>query len=333
MESRRRLVLLRNLGYSVKSIKERLLEEKIAISRNGIYKILRKYKLTGQIADHPKKRRGTKLSDEHLKYIDDVMADNDELTARQLRHMLTSQWPELSVSVRTVRRARWKLGWVATRPKYCQLVRELNQVKRLEWCQKQLAENEVFDNVIFTDECSVQLDRHGRLCFRKRNQPRKMKPRPKHPTKVHIWGGISKKGVTPLVIFQGTLTSTRYCRILQESLFPFLTEKFNSEDYRFQQDNDPKHTSRFTQGFFSDNNVNWWRTPPESPDLNPIENVWGSLKYYLRHQVKPTNQETLVKGISDYWQTLTPDSCTKYISHLKKVIPKVVSVMGAASGY
>ena len=65
----------------------------------------------------------------------------------------------------------------------------------------------------------------------------------------------------------------------------------------------------------------------------PIENVWGSLKYYLRHQVKPTNQETLVKGISDYWQTLTPDSCTKYISHLKKVIPKVVSVMGAASGY
>ena len=43
--------------------------------------------------------------------------------------------------------------------------------------------------------------------------------------------------------------------------------------------------------------------------------------------------ETFVKGISDYWQTLTPDSCTKYISHLKEVIPKVVSVMGAASGY
>ena len=43
--------------------------------------------------------------------------------------------------------------------------------------------------------------------------------------------------------------------------------------------------------------------------------------------------ETFVKGISDYLQTLTPDSCTKYISHLKKVIPKVVSLLGAASGY
>ena len=48
-----------------------------------------------------------------------------------------------------------------------------------------------FDNVIFNDECSVQLDCHGRLCFWKRNQPRKMKPRPKHPIKVHIWGGIT----------------------------------------------------------------------------------------------------------------------------------------------
>ena len=43
--------------------------------------------------------------------------------------------------------------------------------------------------------------------------------------------------------------------------------------------------------------INWWTTPPESPDLNPIEKVWGSLKQFLRDQWKPTNQETLVEGI------------------------------------
>ena len=40
--------------------------------------------------------------------------------------------------------------------------------------------------------------------------------------------------------------------------------------------------------------------------------------------------ETFVKGISDYLQTLTPDSCTKYISHLKKVTSKVVLVNGCS---
>ena len=54
----------------------------------------------------------------------------------------------------------------------------------------------MFDNVIFTDECSVQLDNHSRLCFRKRGHVRKFKPRPKHPIKVHVWAGISRCGTT-----------------------------------------------------------------------------------------------------------------------------------------
>ena len=60
-------------------------------------------------------------------------------------------------------------------------MREANK-KRLDWCKDRLSENEQFGNVIFTDECSVK------------NEPRKLKPKLKHPVKVHIWGGISKKG-------------------------------------------------------------------------------------------------------------------------------------------
>ena len=61
---------------------------------------------------------------------------------------------------------------MCTRPRYCQLVREANKLKRKKWCQEQIKNKERFDDVIFTDECSVQLDHHGRLCFRKEKQPR-----------------------------------------------------------------------------------------------------------------------------------------------------------------
>ena len=44
------------------------------------------------------------------------------------------------------------------------------------------------------------------------------------------------------------------------------------------QDNDPKHTSRAAQRFFSEKGSNWWRTAPESPDANPIENLWHEMK-------------------------------------------------------
>ena len=83
------------------------------------------------------------------------------------------------------------------------------------------------------------------LCFRKKLQPRRFKPKPKHPVKVHIWGGggISKHGATAVLIFKGTLTAVRYCIILDQALKPFVDKVFPTKDYRFQQDNDPKHMS------------------------------------------------------------------------------------------
>ena len=65
-----------------------------------------------------------------------------------------------------------------------------------------------------------------------------------------------------------------YCsEILVNTLVPFVNTYFN-DGYRFMQDNDPKHTSNLAKATFKSHNLNWWKTPPESPDLNPIENLW-----------------------------------------------------------
>ena len=74
--------------------------------------------------------------------------------------------------------------------------------------------------------------------------------------------------------------------ILEAGLLSFITEKF-SDGHQLFHDNDPKHPSQYIEDFFTRNNVSWWPTPPESPDLNPIENIWGSLKQYLRTSYKP----------------------------------------------
>lgn len=72
-----------------------------------------------------------------------------------------------------------------------------------------------------------------------------------------------------------------YVKILNNCL-PFISDKFGSSNHRFMQDSDPKHVSHRAQSFFEEKNINWWRTPPESPDLNLIENLWHELKEYLR---------------------------------------------------
>ena len=99
--------------------------------------------------------------------------------------------------------------------------------------------------------------------------------------------------------------------------------------HRFQQDNDPKLTSRRTTTFMEENDINWWKTPPELPDWNPIELLWHELKHFLRNIVKPKSNDELVAGISRFWyDKVNPTKCQTYIVHLHTVLPLVVAREG-----
>ena len=85
------------------------------------------------------------------------------------------------------------------------------------------------------------------------------------------------RGATGVCIFEGIMDNPMYTSILEEYLLPFIQDVY-PDGHKFMQDNDPKHTSRHLQAFFAENRINWWKTPPESPDANPIENLWHELK-------------------------------------------------------
>ena len=123
-----------------------------------------------------------------------------------------------------------------------------------------------------------------------------------------------------------------FVNILDTTLLPAVLRLYPS-GHRFMQDNDPKHTSGYAQVWLTHNGINWWKTPPESPDLNPIENLWHELKEYIRREVKPKVKSELIEGIKAFWATVDVAKCNKYINHLRKVIPKVVELGGVATGY
>ena len=107
---------------------------------------------------------------------------------------------------------------------------------------------------------------------------------------------LSTKGATSLVMFTGIMNAQCLGAVYEAGLLPFIQERFPVR-HRLYQDNDPKHSSKYIENFLEQRGVNWWYTPPESPDLNSIELVWGSLKQYLRNHSKPKNLEELKAGI------------------------------------
>lgn len=127
ISTRRRVVVLRQAGHAIVEIQKRLKEENISISSQALYNLIRKYNETGKLIDLPRRTHPRKLSDEMIAFLDEALTANDELTARQARCLLVERWPTLQVSLPTIKRVRGtQLGWVCTRPHYCQLLRDVS---------------------------------------------------------------------------------------------------------------------------------------------------------------------------------------------------------------
>ena len=194
------------------------------------------------------------VPDDHYHCIDEAMAMNNELTASDLKDILTKRFSmdKVQYGVRTITRVRKNLGWNITTAWYCQAIHEAKKTKRLDWWPHK--EKKTFDNVIFIDESTIQLECHRRKSFRKKT-PRILKYRPKHPLKIYVWGGILKQWATQLVIFSGIMNATKYGDILSASLLPFIQEF--PDDHRLYQDTDPKHTIKCIHHVFERNSVTW----------------------------------------------------------------------------
>ena len=145
---RQRVIHLFKDGYKHGHIKARLEEEGIKISRVALFALLKKHRDMGRVEDRPRARVPKLLSDAHYLFIDRALEQNDELTTAKLYDRLIDDFLTLSVSKATVKRARRELGWITSAPKYCQLIRDNNKQKRLEWCLKMVQQNEDFRDVV-----------------------------------------------------------------------------------------------------------------------------------------------------------------------------------------
>ena len=271
--SRERIKVLLRDGASIAEIVDALKKEDIITCRQTVWRLQRHLDAHGSITPLPKSGRPTKLPGRVLQSIENSMQRDDETTGKEL--VSTVNRGGVSVSTTTALKAQRLLGWTRRGTAYCQLIRAPNRTKRLEWARQNFGGT--FEDVIWTDETSVQMETHRRFHCYKRGQKPRYKPRPKHPVKVHVWAGISCRGPTGVCIFDGIMDAPMYTTILDQYLVPFIRYVYPT-GHKFMQDNDPKHTSRHAQAFFVEKSINWWKTPPESPDANPIENLWHELK-------------------------------------------------------
>ena len=117
------------------------------------------------------------------------------------------------------------------------------------------------------------------------------------------WGAIGYEGpVTPIVRIEGRFNSDRYLRILKSNVTPVMNRFENNGDPRiFMQDNAPQHTAKAVMSYLSGRPYEVMEWPPRSPDLNPIENLWGEMERDWP-RIVPRNEERLDAVVQERWR-------------------------------
>uniref|UniRef100_A0A9J7YWM9 Tc1-like transposase DDE domain-containing protein n=1 Tax=Cyprinus carpio carpio TaxID=630221 RepID=A0A9J7YWM9_CYPCA len=140
-------------------------------------------------------------------------------------------------------------------------------------------------------------------------------------------GAMSAAGVGPLCFIKGRVNAASYQEILEHFMLPSAEKLYGDEDFVFQHDLAPAHSAKTTGKWFTDHGITVLNWPANSPDLNPIENLWDIVKRKLR-DARPNTLDELKAAIEASWASITPQQCHRLIASMPRRIEAVTSAKG-----
>ncbi|KAK3539446.1 hypothetical protein QTP70_008509 [Hemibagrus guttatus] len=161
------------------------------------------------------------------------------------------------------------------------------------------------------------------------NLPRSGAPRKISPCGVKM---ITRTGPGRLIRVKERMNGAMYREILSKNLLPSARALKMKRGWVFQHDNDPKHTARETKEWLRKKHFKVLEWPSQSPDLNPIENLWRELKIRVA-QRQPQNITALEEICMEEWAKLPATVCKNLVATYRKRLTSVIANKGYITKY
>lgn len=327
---RKRAVMLQ---YSKDGLKQSEICKRLNLSRSTVSQLLHQFATTGSM--DVKRRSGrpriTSRRDDTL--IRRWSVVNPTYSATQI--MVDTN---VRASSRTIRRRLLnEFGLASRSPAKKPLLTQKQRLKRLKFCQKYKNwSSEDWAKVLFSDETlicqfgapAVRVRRPVGQRFNAKYTARTMK----HSQKIMVWGCFSRFGRGSLYfVEQGkTVNALEYKKILQSKVPIAMTIHGTT---LFQQDSAPCHTAKSVRDWLTSNGIQVLEWPGNSPDLNPIENLWMILKQSVRRR-RPGNMQELMHHIRQAWcLDINQELCQKLSDSMPNRCKLVIKSRGDITKY
>ena len=304
-----------------KSIREIVTQEKIA--RSTVYDIIRRARERPDdpLANKPRSGRPEKVLKTGQRKL---VRHATWYTQDNLAALATPGKSGAKLFKPTVHKILSRFGVHRRKARRKPYLKKEHRKEQVRWCRAfQHFTKEDWRNVIWSDEATFEVGKDTRTIWVSCRLGQEWDLRNLQPsfksgrTTVGVWGAIMGGKVGPLhMLEEGRMNMTRYTNEVLEPLFFSFYQQVKAERERkiwTMKDNAKWHTGRIPTWWRAKHQFEriWW--PAQSPDLNPIENVWRILKLRisrLRHHIH--NTEQMRNLLQQEWAKLRPkdfDAC------------------------
>lgn len=306
---------------------------KFGIHKSTISRLIARFKKTGSGNIEHKGGRKPKTSPRQDALVIRAIKKNPFISSRQLVETF-----ELPITSRAVRYRAVKVGLKSFRPSKKPLISKKNMQKRLKFARDHLNWSvKMWKTVLFSDESKFNIIGSDGMQTVRRPTGKRLSSQYCRKTVKHgggsimVWGCFAYAGVGPLHLIEGIMKTQEYKSILSDVMLPYAEEEMPLR-WSFQQDNDPKHTARATKQWFTDQKVTVMEWPPQSPDLNPIENLWDIVDRHIDRQ-EVRNKHQLFEQAKRAWDAIPLETIHNLIESMPRRCQAVIDSKGFATKY
>lgn len=329
--TRAQVFALKQEGYT-----ERQLAVRFKCSKTAIHQAIIRYQETGSFEDKRRSGRPRITSARDDSVMKRIAIRSPSSSIKKIKAGLLEHGCRVS-STTVSRRLSSEFGLKSCKPAKKPRLTPVMKTKRLEFARRHLhwTEND-WARVLFSDESTLQQfntrKRQVRRPPGKRFDSRYAVETMKHPPSQMIWGAMSVVGTAGLYFLEKncTMNGERYLNLLKDKLNLHMGVHGTSI---FMHDGAPCHRSKIVSEFLKRNNITVLEWPGNSPDLNPIENLWCQLKDKVAEK-QPSSGQELNQAIKTVWvKEIHPDYCKRLVASMPRRLEAVIQNRGGHTKY
>lgn len=309
------------------------------VTAAGVLKLCKRFNETGTIESKTGKGRKKATSPQTDRRIVRLALWDRKTTAVEINKSLAQTG--VVVSDWTVRRRLLKAGLRARIPRKKPFLNAGQRLKRLIWAREHASWTaDQWSKVLWSDETRISIFGSDGIRYVRRRAgedclPECTTPTMKHPLSIMVCGCMSRDAVGRLQVLEGTVNTDKYIKdVLQPMLLPSAKDILgDGKPFIFQQDGAPCHTAKKCQNWFKEKKVKVLAWPGNSPDLNPIENLWARLKRAVAGK-RPSNKRELIAAVIHSWfHIISPTDLQKLVDSMSRRSQAVTQAKGYPTRY